>query len=434
MNVFHVTNIVLYALFGLTVLLFMPRIVMHFMGCGKAKKFKDAKKDHKYAILIPARNESKVIRGLLDSIKNQEYDQSLLDVYVIVETLDDPTCEICKDYENVHVFCRQHLELKGKGYAMDECLQFIANEQKDVEESERYEAYFIMDADNILAKDYIKEMNKVYDAGYEVGTSFRGIKNFNDSWVSSSSGLYFTLISTLKNKPKAKLGLGVQITGTGYYISSKIINQLDGWKFNSLTEDCEFTFCSILNNYSNSYNDNARFYDEQPTKLSVSWKQRVRWCKGFMQAGKAYHKPMIKSMKNCKGRKRYDLFENVTSVIPLAVFVITVLYYSITNLVLFIIGLSTGNPLWYWPFIAFLGILIGTYVLLALYTAFIIFVDRKRIKFTAKSVVVTCLMNPFFMLMYLPIFIQALFTKNVEWVPIAHGSNMELEEMEKEIA
>ena len=43
------------------------------------------KKDGKFAILIPARDESRVIRGLLDSLKEQTEPVLFSDVYVIVE-------------------------------------------------------------------------------------------------------------------------------------------------------------------------------------------------------------------------------------------------------------------------------------------------------------------------------------------------------------
>ena len=51
------------------------------------------KKAPEIAILIAARDESKVIGGLLKSVRQQTVKVKSEDVYVIVETPDDPTVE-----------------------------------------------------------------------------------------------------------------------------------------------------------------------------------------------------------------------------------------------------------------------------------------------------------------------------------------------------
>lgn len=123
---------------AVSVVLLMQKIIYHIFGLFPSKRFKDAKKDHKYAIIIPARNESKVIEQLLVSIKNQSYNKDLLKTFVVVEQETDPTCEICKKYENTEVFVRQHLENKGKGYALDEVIKHI------FASGEKYEAFLFL--------------------------------------------------------------------------------------------------------------------------------------------------------------------------------------------------------------------------------------------------------------------------------------------------
>lgn len=419
-EVFRIANYVFYALLALSVVLLMPKIVFHIMGMGKSKVFPKAKKNHRYAILIAARNESKVIGQLLENIKNQDYDQNLLDTYVIVESKDDPTCEICKKFDRVHVFVREHLERKGKGYALDECFTKIL--AGNTNEDEKYEAFFIVDADNILKKNFITEMNKCFDAGYEVACGYRNNKDWNSTWVSTCSGLLFTDFSTFKAKGKARVGLNVQATGTGFYVSRRMIEDFQGWKFNTLTEDFEFYLYTVLTNCPSTYNHNAIFYDEQPTTLKVSWRQRVRWCKGFFQAGKIYNRQLLKSAfkRNTTMKRKYDSFETATSVVPLAVSIITVLGYGLFNLVLGIVGACLKDPLWYWPMIACAGVAGGFYLLMIFYTMFMFLVDRKRINIKPHKAFVACLTNPFFMCLYIPIVFQAMCSKNVQWKPIEH--------------
>ena len=51
-----------------------------------------------YCILVPARNESRVIEDLLLSIKSQTQKVPFENVYIIVEDKNDPTTKIAKKY------------------------------------------------------------------------------------------------------------------------------------------------------------------------------------------------------------------------------------------------------------------------------------------------------------------------------------------------
>ena len=41
----------------------------------------------------------------------------------------------------------------------------------------------IFDADNLLDKNYVLEVNKAFDNGSKIITSYRNSKNFNTNWV-----------------------------------------------------------------------------------------------------------------------------------------------------------------------------------------------------------------------------------------------------------
>lgn len=57
----------------------------------------EAKKNHKFAVMIAARNESAVISDLLGSIKMQNYPQELIDIYVIADNCTDDTAAIARN-------------------------------------------------------------------------------------------------------------------------------------------------------------------------------------------------------------------------------------------------------------------------------------------------------------------------------------------------
>lgn len=81
-------------------------IVYFFLSFKKIKRFPKGETKFKYAVLIPARNEDQVIGKLLDSLKNQTYPAEYFDVYVIVESKDDPTCKITKNMDMILLFVK----------------------------------------------------------------------------------------------------------------------------------------------------------------------------------------------------------------------------------------------------------------------------------------------------------------------------------------
>ena len=64
----------------------------------KPRKLPKAEKFTKFAILIPARNESNVIRNILNACKKLDYPREYFDVFVIIEDENDPTNEITKEF------------------------------------------------------------------------------------------------------------------------------------------------------------------------------------------------------------------------------------------------------------------------------------------------------------------------------------------------
>lgn len=417
LKIFNIANYVFYALLGISLVLLIKKIVYHIFGLFPAKKFPDAKQDHKFAILIPARNESAVIEQLLQSIAGQNYNKELIETYVIVESKDDPTCKICEKYERVNVFVREHLENKGKGYALDEVLKHIFSTNK------KYEAFLICDADNILDKNFVKEMNKTFDAGYKLCLGYRNSKNWNGGWVASCSALTFSMVNTFQNKSKARFNRSVIVSGTGFYIAADILEEMGGWDFCTLTEDYEISTYSTLHNIKSTYNEFAEFYDEQPTSLKVSWNQRLRWCKGYDQVNKKYHKKLIKSALMDKNN-RWNKMEYVMSILPVMFILASTICYILFTFGLGIIGLIINASGVTHVWMALVLVLLAVYLFFFLYGAVMLLAERKHIDITFKNALVCCLMSVVYWSLYVPIYISALFKKEVEWKPIAHNVHM----------
>ena len=160
----------------------------------------EAKKQHRYAFFISAHNEELVIGNLVRSIFAQDYPRELMDVFVVCDACTDGTHAAAEEAGAI-VWDRNDLARRGKSWAMDYGFDRILNEYGD-----KYEAFIVMDADNLVSRDYIKIMNQAFDAGYLVCTGYRNSKNFDSSWVSAAYALWFMREAKFLNNARMMSG------------------------------------------------------------------------------------------------------------------------------------------------------------------------------------------------------------------------------------
>ena len=247
------------------------------IGMFFTRKFKKAKTLHKYGICIAARNEEKVIGNLIDSIHKQDYPSNLYTIFVVSDNCTDNTAKLCQK-KGAIVYERQDNIHKTKGFA----LQFLFKQIERDYKTDSFEGFFIFDADNLLKSDYLSKMNDAFDEGCKIITSYRNTKNFDENWIASNYALHWLRSIRTNHRARSILRLATNIQGTGFLFSNEIVK--DGWKYTSLTEDRALTADAVAQGYQITYQDEAEFYDEQPTSLKIALRQRLRWSKGHLQA------------------------------------------------------------------------------------------------------------------------------------------------------
>jgi len=387
-------------------LLFYSKIIIQKLNRNYPKKYRN--KNHDFCILIPARNESKVIEGLLKSIKEQTTKINMKDVYVIVEDKNDPTIKITKNYKATP-FIRKQLDLKRKGYALMEAIDYILSKNKE------YGAYFIFDADNILDKNYMKEMTKTYDKGYDIGIGYRNTKNGNENAVAASSSLIFTIINTIGNQNKTENSINSTISGTGFYIRGNWIKKWKTYPFHTLTEDYELSLYASVYNLTTYYNTDAIYYDEQPTNYKQYKTQRVRWIKGYFEARNKYRKKLIKHLK-FNNPNYGSIYSGLIGVWDIILILIGGILLLINELIKIFKGI---NPLALT--IRIIILLIAFYLILIIFTIWLLYKEEEKWGLTWNIKVKTILLHPLLLIAYIPCALEAIFTKNLNWKTIEHG-------------
>ncbi len=448
------------------------KIVYKITGIFFTRRFKRTVNQHKYAILVAARNEEAVIGNLVDSIRKQDYPDKLVDIFVVADNCTDKTAEKARQLGAV-CYERFDPDHRTKGYALQYLVECI---RKDYG-IDSYEAYFLFDADNLLKKDYITRMNESFDAGQKIVTSYRNTKNFGDNWISASYGLHW--LRTVRNEHRARslFHLATRIQGTGFLFSWEIIK--DGWNYVSLTEDRAFCADAVAQGYQISYNHEAVFYDEQPVDIKIAMRQRIRWAKGHLQAlvetgpkllGHIFY---TGGMANKRAREngenpgffkrlynnirlRFMSFDMLTVVFPhsLASTIKKVLVSLIRIIGIFFVGnqLGVGSPAGFladainklhipfstenefvaaaWVIFFVLSWTFSSYFNGILTAVYVFIIEHRRIEYIKwYKKLWFSLTFPIFDLIGKVATVIALFTK-VEWKPIPHNAAINIDEIE----
>ena len=415
LDILNYISLVLGAIFVLCVAYQFVYIFVPFLKRGRKLT---TKRTYRYAVLIPARNEEKVLPHLISSIKGQTYPSELVDIFVIADNCTDNTAQAAHDAGAFCVYERQNKVEIGKGYALDYALNLIKEDYPDND----YQGYFVFDADNLLDENYIEEMNKMFSNGYRVLTSYRNTKNYGTSWISAGNSLWYLRESAYLNEPRTLLDTSCAISGTGFLVHREILERFGGWKFFLLTEDIQFSIQQVLDGEKIGYCGKAVLYDEQPVKFSQSWRQRMRWTKGSMQVTRNYFFKMIKGVFSGKGFAYFDLL--CATMLPLIITIASGFLYAIMIILGLIFQINLNSVI-----AGILGLAVNSYFVL-LSMGFITMVSEWHKIFAPihKKIFYTFTF-PIFMFTYIPITFVALFSKDVGWKPIVHDQVKTLDQV-----
>ncbi len=374
-------------------------------------------KKHRFAVLVSARNEEKVIGELIKSISAQTYGRENLRVFVIADNCTDSTARTARNCGAI-VYKRFNLEKIGKGYALEELLGHIAKDYP----RDFFDGFFVFDADNVLDENYIEEMNRTFCDGFDIITGYRNSKNYGGNWISAGYSLWFLRESRYLNHARFLLGNSCAVSGTGFFFSKKIAEECGGWPFHLLTEDIEFTVHNIIRGEKIGFCRNAVLYDEQPLSFRQSWRQRMRWAKGYLQVFGKYGGGLIKGIF----RGDFSCFDMTMNIMPA---VVLSLLCAVINLASSFAALFSGGSIV--PVFVSVGEgVLNMYLTLFFIGAVTTITEWKQIHTSAFKKVFYAFTFPLFMFTYIPISVAAIFMK-VEWKPIEHSIRISANEFKK---
>ena len=398
--------LILSILWGILSLLVLHYPLFALIGLFAKKRFRKTDRRGRYAVVIGARNEERVIGTLIRSIRAGDYPNELLTIYVVAHNCTDRTAEIART--NGAIVCEySNPAERTVGYAYRYLFEQIRKEPA----FGTFDGVFIINADNTVSADYLSRMNEAFWAydGRSVVTSLRNSSNFGENWLSCLYGIFFLAACRYESRGRAAFGFSTRVSGTGYVIPTALLK--NGWPYVTLTEDWEFTADQIARGTQIAYCDEAEFFDEQPTTIPIMFRQRMRWAKGHMIVFFRSFPTVLGSVFSPKrtAGQRFASFDSAVSLLPLGVIGLTLTLLS------FCLGGWTAVQSWLIGF--------GTSYLLTVISAWLLLmVERNRIRSVSLPLqLAASLLWPFFVALSIFLDAVAFFVRHVEWHAIPHG-------------
>lgn len=262
-TVLHTLDILFFILTSVAVL-----YLLIFALLAQRKKpdpYPSAKKQHRVLVLFPAYKEDKIIVESVRSFLGQEYPRELYCVVVISDNMKLETDEALRQL-SVEVI-NAHFENSSKAAALN-----LAIEQQG---DRKYDVVAIMDADNIVAPDFLQKINDVYDFGILAIQTHRTSKG-GVTDVAILDMVSEEINNSIFRKGHTRAGLSSALIGSGMAFDYKwFVRSIP--KVTSAGEDKEFELLLLREGIFIDYLEDVWVYDEKISGTSAFYRQRRRW-------------------------------------------------------------------------------------------------------------------------------------------------------------
>jgi cellulose synthase/poly-beta-1,6-N-acetylglucosamine synthase-like glycosyltransferase len=252
------------------------------------------------SILIPARNEEKVIERLLQRMTELTYPKDKLQVIVIDDASSDGTGKIADRFSSQHAFIEVLHRDKRKGG------QGKASAMNAGFKQSTGESILCFDADYYPQKDIVEKLTKEFKDP-EVGAVQGRVVVLNEPQNIVTRLVALERIGGYRVDQEARdnLGLIAQFGGTVGGFRRSVLESLGGWDESILAEDTDLTFKIYLAGYKVRYVGDAECYEEAVDNWKAYSKQRYRWARGHMQCCFKHSLKVLKS-KNLGAKEKID--------------------------------------------------------------------------------------------------------------------------------
>jgi cellulose synthase/poly-beta-1,6-N-acetylglucosamine synthase-like glycosyltransferase len=230
------------------------------------KSAKIGNQSKKIAVFIPAYKEDAVIVDVAKKALAQSYPVEAYDVIILADSLQANTLVALSKLPIKVIEVRFEKSTKAK--ALNEAFRVLPNHQ--------YDLALILDADNVMERDFLAHINQAFEHNVKVVQGRRIAKNQNSSYAildAVSEAINYSIY----NLGHQKVGLSARLVGSGmafdYQLLKETMQTVDA--VGGFDKELELKF--IEKNIHIEYLHDALVYDEKVSKAAVFTRQRKRW-------------------------------------------------------------------------------------------------------------------------------------------------------------
>lgn len=229
-----------------------------------------------FSIIVPAKNEERVIGRLLKSLLNLDYPSSKVEILVVDDNSTDKTNKICNELAKRNPGRINVLRRSGGSTKAGALNLGLEHAQGDLIAT--FDADSLPESNVLLnAVKYFKNPNV---AGVQ-GTIL--CSNSEENMLTRFLSLERAIQYEVYQNGKDCLGLFVSLNGTCQFIRGSVLRDLGGWNENSLAEDMELSLRLAEQDNKIRYACDIKTYEESPNDLHGVVKQRTRWFRGNIE-------------------------------------------------------------------------------------------------------------------------------------------------------
>ena len=283
---------------GLSIVFLWSSLVVLVGLIKPSRRHPRANRRLRFAVLICARNEERVIRLPVKSVLMSRYPADRREIIVLADNCTDATAERARA-AGATVWEKTEPSA-GKGDVLAWGIQrLLARGGVD--------AIAVFDADNIVSEGWFDAMNDALCDGATVVTGRRRSSNARASLIAGWYTAYWDMMNELSNRVRTNLGLSGKLTGTGFAFLPSALGA-EGWRTHTMVEDVEFTVQTNLRGDRVAYVPEADYADEQPIAMRYMWRQLRRWATGGWQVVRSYFVPWLRELPRQRSLRLFDSF------------------------------------------------------------------------------------------------------------------------------
>ena len=221
--------------------------------------------DYKIAVLIPAYQEDSVIIDTAREALQQDYPSDQYEVIVIADSLRTHTLKALYQLplQVIEVGFEQSTKVKALNHALAQI-------------DEDFELILILDADNVMEKDFLAKISRTHHAGFHAIQGRRIAKNRNTSFA-LLDGLSEILNNHIYREGSCSLGLSSSLIGSGMAFEAGLVRPLLAGMDSVGGFDRELEILILQSGHKVCYINDAWVYDEKVENAAVFAGQRRRW-------------------------------------------------------------------------------------------------------------------------------------------------------------